>query len=173
MKTKQDMFHYFSRKYRLNLNEALLRMFFFAILFSIVSITPVGDFFDTHFARKIDFTLRTLLKKDPKLDPRIKVYSLEDFTVNKIQSPDLTAPQWVELLKDFAEERPKVILIDKIFSLYNEKELPSQEFVNRLQEISTKVPIYVGAFASEQNLSGREKLSYQKPEYSLKICLLR
>lgn len=171
MRTKQDMFDYFSRKYRLDLKNAIFRMVLFSLFFSIISVTPIGEFFDSYFSRKIEFTFRAILKKAPAISDKIKIYAYDDRTMDYLQTAELSAQHWIALLNNMADEKPKAIVIDKIFSTFNEKELSSELFVKEFQKIKSKVPIYVGAFASNEDYSNREKIPFNKVEYSLKEML--
>lgn len=124
----------------------------FALWSSILPGEAQGD----HLELRIDFAVREWLGRTPALDPRLKIFVLDDPTVSFLQSGDLALPDWAQVLEALAAREPARIMIDKLFDLPRD---PSQvpDFVARIRKL--RVPIVTGAFAAPQRIQGRQALS--------------
>jgi class 3 adenylate cyclase len=105
--------------------------------------SPVGEFLDLRIARSFDFYMRDLLGKTPSLDPKLKVYAYDNNIMDKLQSSSFSLSQWAMILKSFADQQPRSIVIDKVFSITDQAESDLGETLRILNSIS--VPIRTGA----------------------------
>ncbi len=129
------------------------------VFFSLIEIFFAGDFIAESFARKVEFSTRQFLNKDPILDPRLKLFAIDDKTASALQSEDLTPKQWASLIRGIKERKPKAIFVDKIFTLYNGTQEDAQNFINAF---SSNIPVYAGSFGIGKAIAGRPELSTKK-----------
>ncbi len=111
---------------------------------------------------KLAFSVRSQLGYDVSLDPRLKIFGFDDKTASLVKMSELGFEGWAYVLKALAQSRPKAIVIDKVFSI-NRAFGNSEKFQKVLGELG--VPVYVGAFFSEAELEGRDRLSQREAVY--------
>lgn len=126
----------------------------------VATLTPLGTYIDP---LQFHFKVREALGRDPSLDPRLKILSMDDGSVDRLQRPDLTIADWATLLEHLATAQPRVIIIDKIFALLNDPQGSRSNALRRIAAI--KVPVYVGAYAAEQTIRSRPLLDLSAPRY--------
>jgi len=128
-----------------------------------LSFSPVSDYLDTRVSRAFNFYLREALGQSPALNPRLKIFSIDDKTLtNGLESWVMNGDEWSAVLAAMAERKPKGIFIDAIFA-----KVPgvtaSSPAVEKLQQLS--VPVYTGAFVVENPISQRPLLQKDRPWY--------
>ena len=74
------------------------------------------DFIRTTWSLPIVFSVRAALGKAPEVSPDLKIYVFDDVTVADLGSDDLNIEEWGRLIQLFDEQKPRVILIDKMFA---------------------------------------------------------
>ncbi len=83
--------------------------------------TQAYQFLETRIALPLAFQVRSWLGKDPELDPRLKIFVLDDETLlflqdGKNEAPDeLALSDWAKVLKSFQNAGPSAVFIDKVF----------------------------------------------------------
>ena len=100
---------------KLNKSHAIAAMAF--VLLSIFFESPVGYQLDNLIARRIDFKVRRSLHMEPVLDPRIKILSFDNITMDLLHADNIELSAWGKLLTDISALKPKLVLIDKRFGL--------------------------------------------------------
>lgn len=132
-------------------------------LLAFLGTTSLSTVTSSNINQPFHYRAREFLKKDPPLDPRLKILSYDDGSVDRLQRADLTIDDWATVLAAIAEAKPKVILIDKIFSILFD---PLNQKTAAIEKIrNAKVPIIVGAFALEAVNKTRHPLALDKPAY--------
>jgi class 3 adenylate cyclase len=92
--------------------------------------------------RPLEFKLRSFLQKAPALDPRLKIYSYDDSTLDFVQKPDLEFELWLQVLQGISDAGPRRIMVDKIFSVADIKSstgLIQQQFQKISSDVVTAV----------------------------------
>ena len=128
-------------------------------------------FDQTRFAADIEnklsnpflFRTRDQMGLSPVLDGKIKVLVVDDKSVAWMKSPELSLDQWVNLLVAIDRQKPKAIIIDKMFSMLNtsgKKQDEIQRLIGILESIET--PIVVGAFVAPQHIDYRVPLNLDR-----------
>jgi class 3 adenylate cyclase len=127
--------------------------------------SPVGAYFESRFARPIDFRVRHMLGKSVQISDRIKIYAVDDSTVGQVGSTMLTLDKWAELINLIVRNRPSAIFIDQMFTLAVDQ---SGKFRAALDQArANEVDVGVGAFFTPFPIKYREKLETDRVEYSL------
>ena len=97
------------------------------------------------YQREINFKTRNFLEQAPTLDPRIKIYALDDRGVTKLGTNELSIEQWAALLKNIDSRKPAAIFITKFFTLVRkESEATAKAAIKELEKLDT--PIVTMAF---------------------------
>lgn len=135
------------------------------MLLSFLGTTSLTTITSSNINQPFHYRMRELLHRDPPLDPHLKILSYDDGSVDRLQRADLTIDDWATVLGAIAAEKPKVIIIDKIFSILFD---PLNQKVAAIEKLkSLQVPIIVGAFALEAVNKTRHPLDLSNPFYQL------
>lgn len=148
------------QKSLISFQRSLLTAFFSAALVTLISLQPWGKKLESVVARPIEFRVRRFLKQDPKFDPRLQIYVVEDSTVQYLKKEGLSLSDWATILEGFRNQNPRAVLLDKIFGIPNETS-DAQRFVQKLK--SLPFPVIAGAFVVPSSIKARPLL----PTYSL------
>ena len=108
---------------------------------------PLFQGLEFNLSVPVQFKIRSMLGKSPELDPRIKLFAVDDKTVAYVKDNDLGADRYERLLSVIAKKRPKKIFIDKIFAFEHrgtQTEYSYKKTLAKLKKI--EVPIVVGSF---------------------------
>lgn len=148
-------------------NHLKYKRFFIFIILSIILITvltysPIGAYLRIKISRTIEFKVREYLNKAPVLSSNIKILAIDDSTVSLLNSPALSYQQWAKLLKYLDLHRPKMIIINKVFSI-------SEGFDNELKKIQIlkkalkkiQTPVVVGVMLLPHEIKYRQPLNLQ------------
>jgi len=131
--------------------------------FTLFSLTSWRDEINNGLVRVIEYRVRHWLKLDPKLDPRIKIYAIDDSTLNQMQKPDLSVAEWHGVFRAIGERNPRAVFVDKIFSFPQGLEALPKGF--RFEPFS--FPLIVGAFLTPKAIPGRPLLPINGPDFDL------
>lgn len=142
------------------------------IVLSLIAYhTVFRNWLEDYVVRRVEFNVREVIGKDPKLDSSIKIIAFDDKTVSMLKRFDLKVSEWATLLEEIAKYNPRSIFIDKLFSLpigedFNHfRDSDGEDFTRRVQNI--KVPITVGSHILEEKIPGRKPLSFQHKDFDL------
>jgi class 3 adenylate cyclase len=126
-------------------------------------------YWDSKISQPLQFKFRAMIGKEPPIDPRIKVYGVDDKAFERLDTWVLTIDQWAAVFQAIALKEPKAILVDAMFS----KIVGDQAKVDAALETigGIKVPITVGSFTTPKKLKYRIPLDQSKPGYNLKSLL--
>ncbi len=125
--------------------------------------SPAGEFLQVNLEKPIDFRLRNKLGKSPKLSSSLKIYGIDDTTMAQLGSWVLPLDRWVEIFRAIAARKPKAILVDGIFSKADGLEGEDIVQLNKVKDLG--VPIVIGSFINEHEISFRDKLNLARREY--------
>ncbi|MCB0403937.1 MAG: adenylate/guanylate cyclase domain-containing protein, partial [Bdellovibrionales bacterium] len=115
----------------------------------------LGSSLDRQVVHPIQFRMRQWMGKDPKLDPRIRIYGLGDSSIEYLQTTELGLSRWASLLEYLEQRGASAVFVDKVFGMPGELE-KAPEFVQRIQAL--KIPVVVGAFTSPHQIPSRYPL---------------
>ena len=152
----------------LRIKAALLVLLSTAILCVVIlnlSDSTVGKDINYRLGNTVDFRMREWLGKGPKIDPRLKIFGFDDKTLGHTKQADLYADQWIDLLVKIAAQKPKIVVVDKMFSLPEDPNKRIGEALERLRTLGTTV--VVGSFSAPFNLKHRTKLDVNKKYFHL------
>ncbi len=137
-------------------------------MLGIFSTTSHFAYIEQNFTRPIDYWARERLKKGPTLDPRIKIFAIDDITVAWLKSEKLSLPEWATLLAGFEKLKPKAIFIEKFFGFETDRGLSAIEMVQAQSRLlSLKVPVIAGAYVAPKRLPLRKPIDLKAPDFSL------
>jgi len=145
---------------------------FWSVIFFALANSTIGEYIDQKIRIPTDFRVRSWLSKDPEISPKLKIFAVDDRTVNWLHSASLSIPQWSSLLAAIDVQKPKLILIDKIFGLDEGK---SKDAGGRVSDQLTKIntPVVVGSFIPKKELKYRSPLNLDRPEFAMNNYLTK
>lgn len=147
---------------------ALAWVFWVVLLLSIAP-TILHDSIQTYISDPVMFRLRHALGKTPTLSNHLKVFALDDGTMSYLKQPELSTEDLALLLTNIARQRPKAILLDRLFT--NAPPEPGANFsLEKLRRIKD-APIYSGAWINSQAISYRTPHVLDPQHYGLKHWL--
>ncbi len=136
-----------------------------ALILSIFSLGSAGKFVDIYLSGTVDFYARHFLGKEPTFDDRIKIFALDDPSVSKLGTSDPPLTFWETVIERISIQKPKAIIIDKIFGTIPLQNSLTQEFVERIKR--AKTPVFAGAFFSSHDIQGRVPLMIETERYDI------
>lgn len=138
---------------------------FWTILLAAVQSSDIGEYLDARLARPADFRVREWLGKSPAISKHLKLYSIDDGTFSSLGSWVLSLNDYSKVLRTIANNRPRAIVIDAMFSkVVHDGDL--EEALERLKGID--VPILTGSFIGARPIAYREPLdTTNSPIYNL------
>lgn len=110
------------------------------------------------------FEFRKLLDRDPPFHPKIKVFVVDDVTVNFLKGNELNLNQWATALNAIDSKNPKAIIIDALFGNLDTEGQEAQQDLDRLRALKT--PIFTGAFPAASEIYGRFALPLNESDFS-------
>ncbi len=136
-----------------------------ALLLVLAQRSPLGVYSDININQPFHFKVRQILGRGPVMDPRLKILSYDDGSVDRLQRPDLTIDDWATVLSGIGAAKPRVIMIDKIFSIIFDPLKEKSQALAKLR--ATQTPIIVGSFAVESENKTRHALDLNDERYKL------
>ncbi len=133
-------------------------------LASLLALLPGAEALERQSSERWLFSLRTFLERDPAFDPRLKVFALDDPTLASLGGSPPSLELWGKVLAAVAAEKPRVILIDKLFDMLAEDQAARRRFVETLR--SLPAPVYAGGFVPDSPIMGRQALG--SPNFQLR-----
>ncbi len=131
--------------------------------------SEVGEYLDARLAQPTNFRLRDALGKSPVVSPKLKIYSIDDSTLSKIDSWVLSIDDWATVLQTLDANHPRAIVIDAMFG---KADGVGGDFKDALAKISgVKAPVIIGSFNSASPISNRDPLDLERPEFRLSAML--
>ena len=127
--------------------------------------SDLGDYLDSRIARPVDFSTRSWLGKSPARSEQLKILSLDDSTFSQLGKSTLSLEQWLSLFKTIAENKPRAIVIDGMFSIADAEGEDLALLVEGIRNVG--VPIVVGGFVVNSEINFRKPLSLDRPEYDI------
>lgn len=123
----------------------------------------LGQDINYRVANTFEFRMRESLGQSPKLSEKIKIFGFDDKTLSRLKRPELYIEEWAEGIKRLAKDRPKVIIVDKMFSIIYDPNQKMQEALEVLKSLN--VNIVVGSFVTPYPISYRNALDINKNLY--------
>lgn len=120
------------------------------------------------FSKKIEFNIRHMLGKTPPMSSNLKILAIDDRAFKYLNAPIPKLPIWERLLRNIANKKPKVILIDKVFSQSAESKEDFQA-LEKLKKID--VPVYIGAIPIKGRNILYTKLTLDRDMYGIERFL--
>ncbi len=114
------------------------------------------DFLDLRVVRPFELYTRALLGREPPVDPRLKLISLDDKTAASLGDNRLPAGDLVVLLRAIATARPAAILIDALFSSDSDLSVADIDALASLRDVPTRLA--AGAAVSNTPIGYRTEL---------------
>lgn len=147
-------------------SERMFRLLSLVWLLSLIGLgySSVHDNIQATLSDPVFFRLREKLQRTPVLSDRLKVFGLDDQTVGYLGTPEVTTKDFTLLLSNLAKQKPKAILLDKLFG----SAPADQEFERLIAEAKEQgIPIYSGASIHSMPLNYREPNELPEGLYGL------
>ncbi len=136
---------------------------FWVLILQVIGPTIVHDSIQTYIADPVFFRIREMLGKTPELSPKLKILALDDGTVNFLKKPEVGLKDLSLLLANIARQKPRVILLDKVFSITPES--GESELDIELMRKIQGAPIYTGASIKPNKMKYRSLLDLTEEGY--------
>ncbi len=143
----------------------VLFWFLWVVALLAVATSNLQDNIQLSLSDPVFFHMREYLHKTPELSPRLKVYAFDDSSVSFLKSPELSTQDLSLLLQNIAEQKPKAILLDRLFSLAQNDE-GEKEALAALR--AKGIPVYSGASMSEKKVAYRSQTVLSEEDYGFK-----
>lgn len=138
---------------------------FWSMAYLCVSSTRIGKQLEHQVASRLEFYVRDVLQKSPRIDPRIKIFGYDDQAVAAFGRPEMTLSDWSALITAIAARQPKIIIIDQMFGFWPAGDQKDrEEFKNVLADYPT---VAVGSFVYPFTIPSREPLRLDREEFDL------
>ena len=145
-----------------------LYAFTLACLF-IFHYSALSSFLEDYVAHSIQLKVRESLSQDPKINPHLKVYAFDDYTVRKLHKSEFSLSDWSEVLGTFSESKPKGIIINEEFSIIP----PGEDFSSFNDALAKAAPILIGSHTrAKTDIAYNNHLNLNRPEYQFKGALV-
>lgn len=132
-------------------------------LVNALYLSPLGRAVETQIARPISFEVRHWLGADPGIDPRIKIYGMDDSTVKYLEDTDLPFEDWTKVFESFAQAKPAAVFIDKVFGTPKGTDLER----NAARIAALPYPIVAGSYVASAPVAFRESWDLTLSGYNL------
>ncbi len=140
----------------------ILLWVFVILSLQIIASTIIHDSLQSYIADPILYRIRHTLGKTPPVSPKLKILALDDQSVSYLKRNELRLEDLAILLQNIARQKPRVILLDRLFSISpSEDEWPALEKMRQIKE----VPIYSGAWINAATIKSRTPLVLPLAEY--------
>ena len=143
-----------------------IAFFIFLSTSTILYKWPTTNHFFRRYTYKIDFYLRSALDMSPTLSPKIKIYSYDDKTISYLQRTDYYIDEWNKILQYISSHHPRVIMLDKLFSITNDPYKQVESAVANLRMITS--PLVTGGFSPAQIIRTRKPIDLNFHARSIK-----
>ena len=127
--------------------------------------SSIGQDINYRVATTVEFRTRESLGQSPKLSKRIKIFGFDDKTLGHLKRSELYIEEWAQAIRRLAVDKPKVVVIDKMFSVIYDPNNKIDEALNVLK--SLEVNVVVGSFFTPDPISYRQNLRVDKNLYNL------
>ncbi|MEN9834687.1 MAG: hypothetical protein RL011_880 [Pseudomonadota bacterium] len=117
----------------------------------------LGDYLQQHITSKINFNLRHALIGESPLDPKIKIYAVDDPTAAMRGDVRLFGRDLVRVLRAIDARSPRKILLDAMFSQRSDYTRDNADLVTEIASLRT--PIVTGAMISSTPIAHRTQIS--------------
>jgi class 3 adenylate cyclase len=139
---------------------------FWIMAFLVLFYFGVDQYLNTKVADPINFRVRDALGRAPTMNERLKVFAIDDQTFAKIGTPMPSIAIWSEVLDSIAQKKPKIIIVDALFSASGDGISPkTREWMASVKK--TGVPIVTGSFVHETPLEFKHPLDLSSDLYQL------
>lgn len=121
---------------------------------------------ETKIGDPIRFAGRSYLGAEPTLNPKLKIFVIDDRTVAELGKARPSLATWIKAIDAIIKQKPQKIIIDSIFIERPESlDLDDQRLLDSILKTST--PIITGAYASKQDLRQKKKFELHAAPYNV------
>lgn len=135
----------------------------------MISQSRAGDYLRAKIDHKLYYNVRALIQSDAKQPNKLKIFVVDNRTVTQNEySPNFDIEKWSILFENIARNKPKAIIVDRLFdgNPYSDK-LSEEKVTAALERIKhLQVPIYNGAYTSAGKILGKHQIDLSKPVYA-------
>jgi len=139
----------------------ILRLGVFCFAAFILQGQKLGHWLEKSVSAPVTLAISKALGKRPTLSQKLKIYALGDFSIGHMGRTSMTIDEWRYLLTGIDKQKPRIIIIDKVFRAVGG--IAGPEFIKLLKSLDT--PVAVGAFYNRQKITGAETLDLNRPEF--------
>lgn len=136
------------------------------VVFLALSHFGLDGYLDAKVADPINFRVRDALNLAPKQNSKLKVFVIDDAAFARLGTPMPEIDVWADVLDSIAQKKPKVIVIDALFS--SKADVISSQtkaFMNSVK--ATGVPVVTGSFVNRSPVEFKHPLNTSDKRYSL------
>lgn len=134
------------------------------LLTAALALSPVADIVDAGVVRPVEFRARHLIGRDPKLDPRLRLYALDDAAAAFLEAPEPSLATWARILAYFGSAKLRLLYLDDPF-VTPSGGTSAQSFTAAAKKLP--FPLAVPVLVETAPLPGREPLDPSRTELGL------
>ena len=124
-------------------------------ILQIYSATSLHESVEIAVSRPLAFFLRSKFVQED-LDPRIKIFSMDDRSVSGLGVLDLDLPSWATVINAVSARQPKAVFIDKLFDkIYSPEEIATFNTIAK----GWQTPVYPIVFVYPGKIPFRQSVS--------------
>lgn len=126
----------------------------------------IDTLLETKIGDPIRFAGRSYLGAEPNLNPKLKIFVIDDQTVAELGKSRPSLSTWIKALDAIIKQKPQTIIIDSIFVERPEPlDLADQNLLDSIRQ--SNIPIITGAYAARQNLRLKKKFELSATPYNV------
>ncbi|RYZ56634.1 MAG: CHASE2 domain-containing protein, partial [Proteobacteria bacterium] len=142
-----------------------LMWFFWVVALLAIGTSHFHDSIQSSVMDPIFFKMRENLKRTPELSPRLKIIALDDRTMSYLGQSDIDSKDLSLLLTNIARQKPKAILLDKLFGLAPSD--PKQlKFLDEIRKMH--IPVHTGLNLSPTKIKYRIENDLSEEDFGYK-----
>ncbi|WP_141733873.1 adenylate/guanylate cyclase domain-containing protein [Oligoflexus tunisiensis] len=127
-----------------------------AVGLRMIQTSSFGQLVDQRLVQVLEFRSRSAWDQGPALDPRLKIYFMDDRSLRSLGRDDLDFQEWSLFFQAVAKARPRLIMIDKVFATPRGRYDPEQI---RARLLEMGVPIASIVFLTDETLKFVEPIA--------------
>ncbi len=138
------------------------------VVIACIRYSFIHSMIEQNIEHATNFRVRSILGKDPVIDPRIKIFIFDDPTVSYVDALDVDLKVWGDIFQAIDDRRPAHIVVDKLFFKPSGRENHPQ-FIDDMKLLNSKVSVAV--FLNPNEIPNREKFSSDTAQFDINYWL--
>ena len=154
------------KTYSLKVKTVAILAVLWPVFFLIVTSYEIDNYLDAKIADPINFRIRDMVGRSPVQEPNLKIFAIDDKAFAMLGTPMPSLDLWADVIDSIAERKPRLIVIDAMFSARPDELTPrSRTIFNRVK--SSGVNVATGAFVVKDEIKYKTNLNRSGSQYKI------